>query len=186
MTESFMENRKESDPTTSDVLLSLPGIRITTSWLTIADRRYSVLELRDLRTQRGPFDPVTTRTGLATMIGIALLGATVRSLPPIGLLGAVIAIGVLAALTAITAWRRPRGYGLWAESHGLTLQLYYSDDQRIFGHVCRTGLRRGDPEPAPLRPAPRDLLGAAPVHAQPHHDRSKHLHPHRIDRRRHT
>ncbi|MBB5872121.1 hypothetical protein F4553_005555 [Allocatelliglobosispora scoriae] len=141
MTENSMENRQDSASPTSDVLLSLPGIRITTSWLMIADRRYSVLELRDLRTQRGPFDPVTTRAGLATMIGIALLGATVRSLPPIGLLGAVIAITALAAITAITAWRRPRGYTLWAESHGLMLQLYYSDDQRIFGHVCRTLMR---------------------------------------------
>src|SRR5687767_9301400 len=116
-----MENRYGSTSPT-EVLLSLPGIRITDRWLTIADRRYPVDELRDLRTLRGRFAPVTTRAFICTLIGLAMLGASMRSLPTIGLLGAAGSILVLAVITAVSAWRLPRGYALWAEHHGLTLQ----------------------------------------------------------------
>lgn len=136
-----MENRNDPSSPRADVLLNLPGIRITERWLTIADRRYPVTELRNLRTLRGRHDPVTGRAGLCTLIGVALLGVTAPSLPWIGLLGAISSVIALAIITALTAWRRPRGYALWAEHNGITLQLYFSDDERIFGHVCRSLIR---------------------------------------------
>jgi hypothetical protein len=124
-----------------ETLLSLPGIRITERWVTIADRRYAVTELENVRTMRGRHDVATVRAATCTAVAIVLLAITARSLPAAGLLGAVSSIVILAAITAIFAWRRPRGHALWADHHGIALQLYFSDDERIFGHVCRA-LRR--------------------------------------------
>lgn len=45
-------------------------------------------------------------------------------------------------LAAATARRlRPRGYELWGEFHGLTVQLFPTDDERQYGQVTRALLR---------------------------------------------
>jgi hypothetical protein len=124
-----------------EILLSLPGIRITERWVTIADRRYPVSELQNVRTQRGRHDVATVRAAACTGAAIVLLAVVGRSLPLAGLLGAACSTLILAAITAMFAWRRPRGHALWADHQGMALQLYFSDDERSFGTVCRA-LRR--------------------------------------------
>lgn len=150
------------------ILLDLPGIRITDRWLTIADRRYPITELRDLRTLRGHHHSATVRAALATGAGLVVLAVTATALPAIGLLAAATAVLLLALVTGVCAWRNPRGHTLWADHRGLTLQLYYSDDQRVFGHICRTLVRareRAFDEPLPNPPhRPRHAPAAAVPH----------------------
>jgi hypothetical protein len=121
--------------------LNLPGIRVTDRWFLVGQRRFDVTELHNLRTVRGPHHPLAIRSGLCSVAGVALIGLFFRQLQPAGALGAVSAVLILAGVSIGVGLRRPRSHELWADYRGMTVQLYYSDDERRYGAVSRAIIR---------------------------------------------
>jgi hypothetical protein len=83
-------------------------------------------------------------------VAVAYTAAVIVGVPylaPGGWL-AMAAIGILPAGLAIGAWRLcPPSYQLWADYHGSTVLLFASNDERIFGHVCRALIRAREHRP---------------------------------------
>jgi hypothetical protein len=121
--------------------LSMPGIRVTDRWFVVGQRRFDVTELQNLRTVRGQHHPMVLRAAACAMIGVALIGLFFKELQPVGTVGAVAAVILLAVLSQVIAWRNPRSYEMWAEYRGLTIQLYYCDNERRYTAVCRALIR---------------------------------------------
>lgn len=121
--------------------LNLPGVRVTDRWFVVGQRRFDVTELHNLRTVRGPHHPMALRAGVCAGAGVALTGLFARELQPVGVLGAVVAVAILAGIAVGFMLRHPRAYELWADYRGLTVQLYYCDDERRYGAVSRAIIR---------------------------------------------
>jgi hypothetical protein len=121
--------------------LHLPGIRVTERWFIVGQRRFDLTELHNLRTVRGSHHPMAVRTVTCAIAGMVLIGLFFKSLAPVGLMGAVGAVVILAGLAKVIAWCNPRSYEMWAEYRGMTIQLYYSDNERHYGTVSRALIR---------------------------------------------
>jgi uncharacterized protein DUF6232 len=133
--------------TRPETLLRRPGIRVTARWFIVGSRRYDVTELSHLRTMRGRHDPLTIRTIITTGVVLAAIGAVMAASSagrPIKLT-AIPALGAALLVPVLLAWMgyrlRPRPFELWADYHGMTIQLFYSDSEREFGQVCRALVR---------------------------------------------
>lgn len=139
--------REGAHPKRPDTLLRRPGIRVSGRWFIVGSRRYDVTELSHLRTVRGRHDPLTVRavitTGVVLAAIAALMAASSASRPM--KLSAVPALGAALVVPVVLAWvghrLRPRPYELWAEYRGTTVQLFYSDNEREYGQVCRALVR---------------------------------------------
>jgi len=131
------------DPGGDRVHYDHDGVSVTGQWLTLADKRYAVAELRNLRTVRGPYHPLATATVVVAvaflfMVGVswplihkdaaAWLGVGAVSIVPLGM--------ALATLRV-----RPRPYELWADYRGMTGPVYWSQDAHTYGQVCRALIR---------------------------------------------
>lgn len=132
-----------------ETLLRQPGILVTDRWFVVGSRRYEVNALSHLRTVRGPHDSLTIKAVVTTGVVLAGLGAVLTASTsgagqPIRY-GALPALGaallVPAVLAVVGSRLRPRPYELWGEYHGLTVQLFYSADERQYGQVCRALVR---------------------------------------------
>lgn len=136
--------------------LHLPGIRVTDRWFVVGRRRFEITELHNLRTVRGSHHPMAVRVGLCALLGVALIGVFIRQLEPVGVAGAAVSVLLLSATALAIAWRSPRSFELWAEYRGMTVQLYYSDDEQHYNAVSR----------ALIRARERAWLDAAPESAR--------------------
>ena len=130
-----------------DTLLRQPGIRVSGRWFIVGSRRYDVTELSHLRTVRGPHDPLTIRAVITTSVVLAAIGAVMAASNagrPIRL-SAVPALAAALLVPVVLAWvghrLRPRPFELWADYRGLTIQLFYTDNEREYGQVCRALVR---------------------------------------------
>jgi uncharacterized protein DUF6232 len=128
-------------------LYDRPGILVTDEWFVVAGYRYSVMELSNLRTGRGPRHPLTVRAmvvAVVVLLGLAaVLGLTAdpTNLPPgtyVAIAAALIAPFVLAAFGERL---RPRPYELWADYYGITVRIFFSDSEQQYGQVTRALIR---------------------------------------------
>jgi len=121
--------------------LRLPGIRVTDRWFVVGQRRFDVTELQNLRTVRGSHHPMAVRLAICALLAVAGIGLFFGQLEPIGVGGAAVAAVLLGATAVALAWRSPRSYEMWAEYRGLTIQLYYCDNERRYNAVSRAVIR---------------------------------------------
>ena len=124
-----------------------PGVRITSEAFIVAGRRFFISELTQLRTARGPHDPLTVRAVVVTAavlagIGIAL-GYTgdLYELPATTYLALGLAAFLPVALAAVGHRWRPPAYELWGRYRGSMVLLFSSDQERQFGRVTRALVR---------------------------------------------
>lgn len=131
----------------SIALYDQPGIRITSEWFTIAGRRFPVGELTNLRTARGPHDPLVVRAVLATGIVLAGIGAALSFTRDLNHLTAptYLALGAAAfvpvTLAVVGQRLRPPAFELWGQYHGMNILLFSTDEERQYGQVTRALLR---------------------------------------------
>ncbi|GAB3152188.1 hypothetical protein GCM10027290_42500 [Micromonospora sonneratiae] len=131
----------------SVALYQRPGISITGSWFVVGARRYSVSELSQLHTARGPHDPLTVRAVAVTGVLLAGIGVALGYTGGLYHLtaAAYLTLGVAALVPVLLAiighrWRPP-AYELWGNYRGMTMLLFSSDQEREFGQVTRALLR---------------------------------------------
>ncbi|NUT21922.1 MAG: hypothetical protein HOV77_22340 [Hamadaea sp.] len=128
-------------PTRRAQELSLPGIRVTDRWFVVGQRKFDVTELQNLRTVRGSHHPMAVRAAICALLAVAGIGVFIDRLEPIGLAGLAVAAILLGAAAVAAAWRNPRSYEMWAEYRGLSVQLYYCDNERRYNAVSRAVIR---------------------------------------------
>jgi hypothetical protein len=117
------------------------GVVVTDRYLQVQGRQYPIRELLHIRTVRGPHSDLTINAGLvavALMIGIARLW---DRLDAEGWVGAIAVLAVPVALTLIGAGLRRRPFEMWAQYHGLTVQLLWELDRDRYYQILRTILR---------------------------------------------
>ncbi|MGI5215067.1 DUF6232 family protein [Plantactinospora sp. CA-290183] len=124
-----------------------PGIHITTEAFTVAGRRFSIAELTQLHTARGPHDPLTIRAVAVTaavLVGIGVaLGYTgdLYAFPATTYVGLGLTAFVPMGLAAVGHRWRPPAYELWGRYQGSMVLLFSSDHERQFGQVTRALIR---------------------------------------------
>lgn len=124
-----------------------PGVRVTSEMFLVAGRRFPIRELSDLRTARGPQDPLTVRAVLVTAGAIALIGVALGYAGELYRLSArtYFLLGLAAfvpmALAALGRRLRPPAYELWGRYRGSMILLFSSDQERQFGQVRRALIR---------------------------------------------
>jgi hypothetical protein len=124
-----------------------PGISVTTELFIVGGRRFPITELTDLRTARGPHDPLTVRAVMVTGVVLAGIGLALGYTGGIYQLTAMsyLSLGVAALVPVVLAAAghrlRPPAYELWGRYQGVTLLLFTSDHEREFGQVTRALLR---------------------------------------------
>jgi hypothetical protein len=119
------------------------GIVVTEQWFIAGGRRFSISELRNLRTARGPHHQLTLRSlGAAGAVALCVgaVGVTTDlSRTALLWLIAVLAVPLLAA--SIGHRLHPRAYELWCEFRGMTILLLRSNSERHYGQITRALLR---------------------------------------------
>jgi len=128
-------------PTRRAQELSLPGIRVTDRWFVVGQRKFDVTELQNLRTVRGSHHPMAVRAAICALLAVAGIGVFSTRLEPIGLAGLAVAAVLLGAAAVALGWRNPRSYEMWAEYRGMSVQLYYCDNERRYNAVSRAVIR---------------------------------------------
>jgi hypothetical protein len=129
------------------VLYRQPGVCVTSRSLVVANRRFPIIELTDLRTGRGRRDRTTVRAVVVIAIGLAGIGASLGFAGDIDRLGpktylALAAAVVVPLLTAAAGHRlRPRPFELWGQYRGRMVLLFRTDKEREYGQVTRALLR---------------------------------------------
>lgn len=148
-----------------------PGVRVTSEMFTVAGHHFPISELSNLRTARGPQDPLTFRAVLITATAVAGIGMALGYAGELYRLSArtYLLLGVAAfvpmALGALGRRLRPPAYELWGRYRGTMILLFSSDQERQFGQVRRALIRAcevsrlgavGDPVVGTVwRPGPR-------------------------------
>lgn len=123
------------------------GIVITVETLQVGGRRYAIAELTDLRTARGPYDPVLLRVVALSGASVVAVAAAVGVHQPPTQLGVAgyltLLVGGFLPMTvaAVGSRLRPRPFELWAEHRGQSTLLYRAPDERHYGQVTRALLR---------------------------------------------
>jgi Family of unknown function (DUF6232) len=128
-------------PTRRAQELSLPGIRVTDRYFLVGQRKFDVTELQNLRTVRGSHHPMAVGAAICALAAVAGIGVFSGRLQPVGLAGLAIAAILLGAASIAVAWRNPRSYEMWAEYRGMSLQLYYCDNERRYNAISRAVVR---------------------------------------------
>jgi len=128
-------------------LYAKPGIVVTDQWFVVAGYRYPVSELSNLRTGRGTRHPLTVRAIVVTVVVLLGLAATLgltgdpTDLPAGTYLAIAAALIAPFVLAVIGDRLSPRAYELWADYYGITVRLFYSDNEQQYGQVTRALLR---------------------------------------------
>jgi hypothetical protein len=128
-------------------LYKKPGIIVTDEWFVVGGYRYPVAELSNLRTGRGGRHPLTVRAMVVAFVVLLGLAATLgltgdpTQLPGGTYLAMAAALIVPFMLAAAGDRLRPRPYELWADYYGITVRLFYSDNEQQYGQVTRALLR---------------------------------------------
>lgn len=113
------------------------GVVVTGRYLEVHGRQYPIPELRHIRTVRGPHSDLTIRAGLvavALMIGIARLW---DRLGAAGWVGAIAVLTVPVALALIGTGLSRRPFEMWAQYHGMTVQLLWEPDPDRYYQILR-------------------------------------------------
>lgn len=150
-----------------------PGVRVTSESFTVAGRHFPVVELTQLRTARGPHDPLTVRAVVVTGGVLAAIGIAFGYTGEFYRLNAAtyLVVGAAAFLPVVLAFLghrlRPPTYELWGRYRGEMMLLFSSDQERQFGQLTRA-LRRAQEvaryggvaepvvtSPPPWQPPPR-------------------------------
>jgi hypothetical protein len=124
-----------------------PGVSVTSESFTVAGRKFPVTQLTQLKTARGPRDPVTVRAAVVTGGVLAVIGVAFGYTGEFYRLSAAayLALGAAAFLPVLLAflgqWLRPPAYELWGRYRGEMILLFSSDQERQFGQLTRA-LRR--------------------------------------------
>ncbi len=124
-----------------------PGVRVTSEAFIVAGRRFTIAELTQLTTARGPHDRLTLRAVAVTaavLIGIGIaLGYTgdLYRLPAATYAGLGLAAFVPVGLAVVGHRWRPPAYELWGRYQGTMVLLFSSDHERQFGQVTRALIR---------------------------------------------
>ena len=137
-------------------------VRVTDQDLITRDGCYRMYDLCDLRTMRGPRDPLTL--GAAAFAGVLLFAVALSWSyfdDPVAWVGvAVVALIPLGAALLVLRLRR-RPYQLWADYEGARIMLLTCADRQVYGQISRALLRareacgaRLDPGITPTRPLP--------------------------------
>jgi hypothetical protein len=125
------------------LLYARPGIVVTAERFTVGRTSWSVAELTQVWTTRGPHDRLALR---AVGVSAALIGAVGVLLGFTGGLQRLTAaayltlgvVGLLPLLLALVGDRwRPPAYELWGRYRGADVLLFSSDNERQFGQVTR-------------------------------------------------
>jgi hypothetical protein len=114
------------------------GVVVTGHYLDVHGRQYLLRDLCHIRTVRGPHSDLTINAGLVAMallIGIARLW---DRLGAEGWVGAMTVLAVPVVLAVVGTGLRRRPYELWAQYHGLTVQLLWERDRDRFFQIVRT------------------------------------------------
>lgn len=125
------------------------GVHVSERWFATPHGRYAISGLSRLRAGRGARSPAAHLAGaLAVLLaGVAVVGFMANYRTPltgIGIAGvALAAAGLMAALRGLQ--RRP--YQLWADHRGGTVLLYWSFDEKEYGHVTRALIRAREAQP---------------------------------------
>lgn len=121
----------------SATLYQRGGIAVTQCWLTVANRRYRIDELTNLRTARGSRRPLKAFTfSAAGGLAVVLIAAT-QAFSISAWAGIAAALALPAVIIAIAAANRPQPCELWADYRGLTVQLLWLDNREHYNQVCR-------------------------------------------------
>lgn len=117
------------------------GVRITDRYVSIDGRRYSIAELSELRTVRGPHDPLTLgASGVAAVLFcVIVIGRSMFG--PAAWIGAAAIALIPAALAVAVSKTRKRRYELWAAYHGVDVQVLAIPDAEVYGQICRALIR---------------------------------------------
>ncbi|WP_329103739.1 DUF6232 family protein [Micromonospora sp. NBC_01699] len=124
-----------------------PGVQVTSESFTVAGHRFPVAELTQLRTARGPHDPLTVRTVVVTGAVLVVIGVAFGYTGEFYRLDAAtyLALGAAAFLPVVLAFLghrlRPPTHELWGRYRGEMMLLFSSDQERQFGQLTRA-LRR--------------------------------------------
>ncbi|MFD6610787.1 DUF6232 family protein [Micromonospora chalcea] len=155
-------------PATPKLLYARPGIVVTAERFTVGRNTWSVAEITQVRTDRGPHDRLAIRAVVVSAAMIAAVGVLLGFTGGLHRLtaGAYLllgGVGLVPLLLVLIGDRwRPPAHELWGRVRGTEVLLFSSDDERQFGQVSRA-LRRAreaarmggwaDPPPAePWRP----------------------------------
>ena len=157
------------------ILYSRHGITITVDHLVVADRRYPVAQLTDLRTTDSASDGVGLRVVQVAMLVLAGLTAGLAASGAAGghtaalIFGAVVAAVAAVPLGFAVARRRRHGHQLWGRHRGVDLLLYATADAREFGQVTRAVRRAREVAVRDAVLSKQALLKAAPSEAALRH-----------------
>ena len=128
-------------------LYAKPGIVVTDQWFVVAGYRYPVSELSNLRIGRGTRHPLTVRAMVVAVVVLLGVGAALgltgdpTDLPGATYLALAAALVAPFVLAVVGDRLRPRPYELWADYYGITVRLFYSDNEQQFGQVTRALIR---------------------------------------------
>ena len=120
-----------------------PGITVTTDVFRVGGRSFPINQLSDLRTARGPHDPLTIRAVAVTAVVLAGIGLALGYTGTFYRLtaAAYLTLGAAALVPVLVAAAghrlRPPAYELWGRYRGTMLLLFTSDQEREFGQVTR-------------------------------------------------
>jgi hypothetical protein len=124
------------------------GVCVTEQVMQVAGRRYAVVDLNDLRTVRGPRDPLAMCLTWAAAVLVMVVVAVAVNLEDFALSAMLLVLGLVPAALAALTWRlRPSGCELWADYYGVEVQLYLSADEQKFNQVCRALVRAREARP---------------------------------------
>ncbi|MDG4805087.1 DUF6232 family protein [Micromonospora sp. WMMD980] len=150
------------------LLYARPGIVVTAERFTVGRTSWSVADITQLRTARGPHDRLAVRAVAVSAALIASVGLLLGFTGGLARLtaGAYLALGAVGLLPLLLVlagdrWRPP-AHELWGRIRSTEVLLFSSDDERQFGQVSRAlrrareGAARGFTDPpgaGPWRPA---------------------------------
>lgn len=138
---------KQSDRPAPVEFYRKPGVCVTSESFTVAGRRFAVGELTQLKTARGPHDPLTVRAVVVTGGVLVVIGIAFGYTGEFYRLNAAtyLALGAAAFLPVLLAFLghklRPPTFELWGRYRGEMMLLFSSDQERQFGQLTRA-LRR--------------------------------------------
>jgi hypothetical protein len=113
------------------------GVQVTDGWLVVDGRRYPVAELDNPRTVRGPRDAMTVSAGATAAVIAVVIAMTAGSFGPTGWIGAGFVLVTPLVVAAVGLARRPRPFELWADYHGLAMQLFLVEDKAGYHQIRR-------------------------------------------------
>lgn len=113
------------------------GVLVTQRWLVVNSQRYPIRDLRNLRTAQGDRRQISNGTVIAAGTLLVVIIAAAQCLAVPALMAAAVGLLVPTAVVAIAVASSPRACELWADYHGMTVQLLWLDDREHYNQICR-------------------------------------------------